>query len=178
MSKKSTRELHKRIRREAPTGTGSNEVPELKPKRLQGRFSWSSESRFPGVKKAKEEPPLLYLASTGSENIIVSELYLVNNSEEMLSHVSSDIGGFVSTDDDVLTVSGSLIEYQEVAPQEAVLLDYYHQMYDSDYTLALYINVESPTLEKKTFCLTAKGGFGGELLLKADGSSAYLRGAT
>jgi hypothetical protein len=57
---------------------------------------------------------------------------------------------------------------------EAVLVDTYDKFLDSDFVLQLDISVESPTLGKRMFHVTEKGGFRKTVLLDANGSLKFV----
>lgn len=86
----------------------------------------------------------------------------MNNSEETLPLVTTDLGGFMTLDMDdpngVMTVSEKSRTYRDVEPQEAVLIMSYDKMYDSDYVFQIGVSVVSPSLGKKSFSKSFKGG--------------------
>jgi hypothetical protein len=129
-------------------------------------------SRFPGIKKAISGTPKLFISTTYKG--WNSAVYLVNNTPYPLISASVSVGGFCSADDDVLTVSGQTRTYKEVKPKEAVLLDEYHLMYDSDYVLQVDIEVEFKGNNIEHFRIVRKGGFEEIALLNEDDSSKYF----
>jgi|JYMV01.1.fsa_nt_gi hypothetical protein len=115
--------------------------------------------RSPEIRK-----PLLWIAIE-SQNNFVKDVYLVNETGENLETVIASTGGFQTLDDDVLGVSGSDIEYKNIANCDAVKIDEYDVIADSDYVLQIYIKVKlkGKWIDLKTSA--RKGGFEEEVLL-------------
>jgi hypothetical protein len=129
-------------------------------KRLSNKFEWlppeKRPSRFPGAKpprKPETRKPLFFLARDGDD------VYFVNDSTETLNTVVSDAGGLLNIDDEEdIGVSGPKYSYENVLPGEAVKVENYHPMFDSDFLLQLEVKVWSPAFGGKTFRAIGKGG--------------------
>jgi hypothetical protein len=128
--------------------------------RVLNKFEWlppeKRPSRIPGPKpprKPETRTPLFFLARDGDD------VYFVNNSTETLKSVVSDAGGLLNVDDEMdLNVGGPQYSYNNVMPGEAVKVENYHPMFDSDYILQLEVKVSSPAVGVKTFRVLGKGG--------------------
>jgi len=139
-----------------------------KDKRIKEFPSWKQpKSRFPGVSLQKEEKtPVFYLAvQENEEDHYVSDVYFINNTDETLEFVSSGTGGFQTCDEDIVSVQGKGLFYQKVIPGEAVLVESYHCVSDSDFVLELNIEVLSQVWGKLEFKELEKGGFGAKVLM-------------
>jgi hypothetical protein len=144
-------------------------------KTLSNRFEWvppdKRRSRFGGgpvpPRKPETRVPILWLTRDGNE------LYLVNLSKEALDSVVVDSGGYLTADDDVVTVgSEAQYHYKDVKPNDAVKVDEYDGYYDLDYVLQVYLTIKSPSLG----CIEIssppeKGGVGETVLLWDSGES-------
>lgn len=135
---------------------------------LENRFNWipldERLSRFGGQmppRKKEVRIPVLWLACDGNE------LYLVNASEETLDLVTVSSGGFLTADDDVLSVdSNKAYEYRNVKPNNAVKVEEYDGYYDLDYILQVSVRVQSKGLGCLDILSPAeKGGVGETVLL-------------
>ena len=173
MTRKARKEQQREIAKQYSASVEDLEKNAKDPaERLQGAFPWSEEPRFPGLDKQEEASPKLFLGvKRAPGSAFLFGIYLVNNSGETLSRVTSSCGGFTSSDDDILTVSGKERSFIQVLAGEAVLVDTYDEFLDSDFVLQLDISVESPTLGRRMFRLTEKGGFRETVLLDANGGS-------
>jgi hypothetical protein len=137
-------------------------------KRIKEFPPWEQpKSRFPGVLPTKEERvPAFYLAvQDNKEDHYLSDVYFVNNTDETLDFVSSGFGGFQTCDEDVVSVQGRDCIYEKVIPGEAVLVESYHLVYDSDYLLELSIEALSRDLGTLKFNEVEKGGFYSKVLM-------------
>lgn len=112
---------------------------------LKNEFTWvpmdQRSGRFGASPPRKPElrRPLLWLA------LDAGDLYLVNASGETLDSVISDMGGFTTSDDDVVTVaSDKNYEYKNVENGSAVKVDEYDDYYDLDYLIQVVLRVQSP----------------------------------
>lgn len=150
-------------------------------KTIKNEFTWiplhERKSKFGGGPKPYRKPekrrPVLWLAVNINKTDRGREIYLVNNSEESLDFVIADSGGFVTDDDDVLTVSNTeKYKYEDVKPNEAVKVEVYDDMYDLDSVLQIYLRVQSAQLG----CVEIKGppekGGVGEAVLLWDSGEA------
>ena len=84
------------------------------------------------------------------------QIYFVNDSNEILNKVSANIRGFVG-EGSVTNISDRI--YIDVKPGESVMLDEYDMLLDSDFTLGLFIDVESNKYGKMS--INSKMGKGG-----------------
>jgi hypothetical protein len=128
--------------------------------RVLNKFEWlppeKRPSRIPGPKpprKPETRKPLFFLERDGDD------VYFVNDSTETLNSVASDSGGFLNIDDEEdLIVGGPTYSYKNVMPGEAVKVENYHPMFDSDFILQLEVEVSCPALGVKIFRVIKKGG--------------------
>ena len=143
---------------------------------LEGAFTWVPMDKRTdrlGLPVAPRKPdlrrPILWIARKDSE------VYLVNASDETLDVVTADSGGVLTVDDDVLPLANkSLYHYVGVVPGAAVKVEEYHENYDSDYILGLYLRVQSKGLG----CIEIapglkKGGIGETVLLWDSGEVGH-----
>jgi hypothetical protein len=112
-------------------------------------------------RKPELRRPLLWLAREGDE------LFLVNETDEILDSVIVQMGGFQTVDDEAFTVSsGEVYTYKKINPHDAVKIDEYDGFYDLDFMIQVQIQVKSRGLG----CLeitsqTNKGGVKETVLL-------------
>jgi len=101
------------------------------------------------------------------------ELFFVNSSDETLNLVSAEMGGFETCDDEVVSVSNADgYIYQEIKPNEAVKIEAFDSLLDSDYVFQMYIQVNSTVRGKMRFCLPMeKGGVSNRVLLWDNGDA-------
>ena len=97
----------------------------------------------------------------------------MNNTDEIIDSVTAGSGGFQTQDDEVISVGGIQYSYELVQPDEAVQVESYDQMYDSDYVLQLNIAVKSNRWGTKHFSASAKGGYKREVVLWNNGDSGH-----
>ena len=117
----------------------------IEPKVLKNAFSWTPKhlrhSGFgPPLPPRKPDPrkPLLWLSRQGAD------LYLINDTDETLASVSASSGGFATADDAAIPVGGDQgYFYEHVQPGDAVKVDEYDIIFDSDFLLAVYIEIHS-----------------------------------
>ena len=121
----------------------------------------------PSTYKKETRTPTFLLFTKGSEQKgTMQELYFLNCSDETLDWVSSCAGGFQTCDDDVATADSNGYQYENVEPGEAVLIDYYDMIYDSDYLLQPQVMLSSPKLGQVKFLASPeKGGYKDAVLL-------------
>jgi hypothetical protein len=126
---------------------------EAYPHRLQNAFTWLPNHErppiFPWLPKPyypnKELRKPLFWLSGGSS------CWFVNNSSETLTYVGALSGGFASVDDEApITVSSSQFRYyyEQVLPNEAVLVEELDIIFDSDFMMQITIEIDSPTFGK------------------------------
>lgn len=72
-------------------------------------------------------------------------IFFVNNTEEVLERVTAGTGGCQTIDDEITSFGGSSPQYsyEIVMPDEAIQVESYHIIFDSDYLLQLNIEVQS-----------------------------------
>jgi hypothetical protein len=125
--------------------------------RLLDKFTWRRRYR------AAPRVPLYYLEQDGGD------VYFVNNSGETLDSVSSGSCGMQTVDDDVVSVGGPACSYENVKPGEAVKVESYHAVLDSDFLMQLDVGVSSPSKGRVAYRCWAKGGVTSVVLLWDDG---------
>ncbi len=119
---------------------------------------------FPHSRTDQSIAPVFSLARRGEL------LFFVNHSDKVLDYVSSEASGALATGDgDVTFADGGRYRYPDVRPREAVLLDEYDMVLDSDFYIALEVHVSSAALGLWSFSTTNKGGTGSIVLLWEDG---------
>lgn len=133
------------------------------PKRIKNKLTWV-EPTFPPRPKRKA---LFSLIAYGDE------LYFVNDSDEVLKRVSTESSGFFNVDNE-MTVGlekNPDYSYADILPSEAVKVEEYDKVLDSDFVLGLDIFIESEKFGKihirpKSY----KGGVQSQPLMWDDGS--------
>jgi hypothetical protein len=105
--------------------------------------------------------PLFWLIVDGEE------LFFVNSTDAMLKRVSATLGGFETCDDDVVTVNnGDGYTYKDVRPNEAVKIEKFLTIEDSDWMFQITIHIVSNVLgEMKITPPMEKGKVSGQVLL-------------
>jgi hypothetical protein len=95
------------------------------------------------------------------------DVYFVNHCTETLNNVASDSGGLLYIDEEEgdIIVGGPKYSYKNVMPGEAVKVENYHPMFDSDFILQLEVEVSSPAIGVKKFRVIEKGGVKETVLL-------------
>ncbi len=136
-------------------------------KRHHGKFDWvPPHIRIPfPPRKPEKRKPLYWLARDGED------LYLVNDSDEILEEVTSSRGGPVTLDDEPVTPDGSNTDYSydDVKPREAVKVDEFDPTIDSDLWLETSVIIESTKRGLMSFLSpTEKGGCKGDVVLLWD----------
>jgi len=87
--------------------------------------------------------PILWLHVKRAENYECL-VYFVNDSSEIIKYVKPTSFGYFSTDDGTTTlINNNNRIYQNVLPKEAVLVDKFHLVYDSDSQIGLSIELDS-----------------------------------
>ncbi len=99
--------------------------------RLLDKFTWQRRYR------AAPTVPLYYLDQDGCD------VFFVNNSGETLDSVSADSCGMQTLDDEVMSVGGTACSYEGVKPGEAVKVERYDTVLDSDFVMQLDVAVSS-----------------------------------
>ncbi len=119
-----------------------------KNKVIKNEFVWAPldkrKSKFGGPmppRKPELRKPLLWLARKNEE------LYLVNNSGEVLDSVTITSGGFCTSDDEVITCStDKAYEYKNIQLDTAIKVDEFDDYYDLDFILQVTLKVKSSQL--------------------------------
>jgi len=153
-----------------------------KHKRVSNKFEWvppeKRGSRFPGPlppRKPETRIPLFYVTRDGDD------VFFVNNSTETLISVSTNSGGLQTLDDESMPVGGPAYSYKDVKPREAVKVENYDPIYDSDYLLQLEVEIVSITHGVKLFRAIEKGGVRQTVLLwdtGEEGKYVYMQERT
>ena len=144
------------------------------PDRIKDRFTWVPlDKRLDRL--GQPLPPRKPEIRTPKYWLIRDEddLYFVNNTEESIESVSSTIHGFETADDEIYTVLKKGNIYDSVEPQEAVKLEEFDPIADSDFVLQVDIRIQL----KKDVCMevlspSRKGGITGETVLQWDTEEA------
>jgi len=76
----------------------------------------------------------------------------------------------LTIDDDVAPVTGAEFVYHDVAPDEAVKVESYHEVYDSDFLLQLRITIKTASNGLIFWSKIYKNKFPCEVILWDDGS--------
>jgi len=142
-----------------------------KKKVVKDKFKWiPKDQRLDSLglplppRKPEIRKPLLWIAIEPLKSIF-QDIYLVNETGKTLETVIASTGGFESFDDDVIGVSGPDIEYKNIASGDAVKIDAYNAMADSDYVLQIYIKIKINEKWIEIETSASKGGFKEEVLL-------------
>ena len=96
------------------------------------------------------------------------ELYFVNDSHEILDMVSGSYGGFQTCADDVNSMSsepGNYPIYRNVMPREAVKIDEFDPIFDSDFLIQEQVSVTTSNGERTTYISPVSKGSIGETVL-------------
>lgn len=96
---------------------------------------------------------IFYLTCWGGPNPTEEYVWFVNNSDETLDYVRPSSGGFATSDDDVIpmTQNPDSVEYLDVKPHEAVLIDVYDEIFDGDFVISWGVEVKSRGLGERHF---------------------------
>lgn len=103
--------------------------------------------------------PALYIDSRNNpDDPFLREVYLVNATSELIEHVRMD-RGFISGSKDIDGEAAGLLsqDYALVLPGDAVLLDTYHEIYDSDGLNQLRFSVTFRGQEPEAFNIISNG---------------------
>jgi hypothetical protein len=115
-------------------------------------------------RKPETGRPLLWVA-IDPQGDFVEDIYLVNETGETLENVIVSTGGCQTFGEDLLTLAGSDNEYKNIEDGDALKIDSYDEMADSDYILQINIKIQIDGKQIKLRSLVAKGGFKEEVLL-------------
>lgn len=148
----------------------------IEPKRIFNKLTWQE----PSYVKDPNRKALFSLMYYEDDNLIdnssgvpsKSNLYFVNESDEILKKVSTSSGGFFTIDDEhPVSVGGKDLTYENVLPNEAVFIESYDNFYDLDYLLGLTLYIQSDKLEKlRIRAIPDKGGVKPQALIFEDGT--------
>ncbi len=133
------------------------------PKRIKDKLTWI-EPTYPPRPKRKALFSLMEHEG---------DLYFVNDSDEILAHVATESSGFFSVDDEATVglENSTSYSYMDVHPSEAVKVEYYDMIQDSDFILGLDIFIESKKFGKlRIRAKSHKGGVQAQSLMWDDGS--------
>ncbi len=148
----------------------------IEPKRISNKLTWQEPSYVKDPNRKARFSLMYYednnLIDNSSEVPSKSYLYFVNESDEILKKVSTSSGGFFTIDSETpVSVGGDDVTYDNVLPNEAVLVEQYDNFYDLDYVLGLTLYIQSDALGKLRIRAVAdKGGVKPQALLFEDGS--------
>ena len=141
-------------------------------KRVTDKFCWipheKRTSRIPGPlppRKPETRKPLYFLKFNAPE------LYFVNSSNETITSVLTKGGGIEKSyldDEEYMEVGGPDFQYDSVKPQEAIKIEQYDPIGDSDSILFIDITVFLPTSVEKVFRVGKKGGIKNDMVLLWD----------
>ncbi len=117
-------------------------------------------------RKPETQKPLLWIAIEPQDGLI-EDVYLVNETGETLEAINASTVGFESLDDDYYGISGLDIEYKNIANNDAVKIEEYHQISDSDSVLIISIKVKlkGKLIKLETSSAKRASGFKEEVLL-------------
>lgn len=89
-------------------------------------------------RKPELRTPIYWLSSRGNE------LYFVNASHLVIEKLSSTATGWFTVDDEAMTTVESVqYEYFNVLPNEAVLIESFDEMLDSDFNFQLSLHLDT-----------------------------------
>ena len=112
--------------------------------------------RYPEYLRSEDE--LFYLEGN-------YDVWFVNNTNEVLTKVTTNSGGCITADDDVVTLAPNSLIYEDVKPKEAVQIDEL-DMYIADFIIEFSVDVAAPSFGRLSLRSGAeKGGNTGATLL-------------
>ena len=140
-------------------------------KRKPSTFEWVPyHERMRNAKTIEKRKPFCWLAREGDD------LYFINETDEVLTTVTTSSGGYCTADDDVVSMSeNNGYTYKSVQPKEAVKIDELDDFFDGDFILQSYVSVESEKLGSLELRSSPeKGGSrGNEVLLWDTGETPW-----
>jgi len=148
----------------------------MEQKRLMNKLSWEEPSYAKDPNRKARFSLMYYEDDIPSDNSsgvqLTSYLYFVNESDEILTKVLTSSGGFITIDDECsVPVEGDDVTYDNVLPNEAVLVESYDNFYDLDYLLGSTLYIQSDKLGKlRIRAIADKGGPKSQVLIYEDGS--------
>lgn len=143
---------------------------------IEHEFKWvpphERKNRLPGTDKPhrvgppEKRIPLLWVTRLEPVDM-KSEVYLLNDSGEILKEVVASSGGFASADDEIIPISSkNKLIYNDVQLGEAVKIDEYDLAFDSDFILSISVQIKSKSLGHIELISSGrKGGINDNVLL-------------
>lgn len=103
------------------------------------------------LKDSADLEQIFYLTCCDGPSATEKAVWFVNNSNEILDYVRPSSGGFTASDDEVIsmTQSPNSVEYRDVKPCEAVLIDNYDVIFDGDFVISWGVEMKSASLGKR-----------------------------
>ena len=94
----------------------------------------------------------------------------MNDSTDILSVVKAGSNGLFTSEDAVVNLEdNNETRYDNVQPGEAVLVDRFHDIYDSDFLLFLTLSIESPAFGRLEITTSLEKGRIAEQVLMSEG---------
>ena len=124
---------------------------------------------FKWTKATSNGSPWLWLkVESGSQ--FENDVFLVNDSTEVLSVVRAGSNGLFTSEDAVVNLEDNNdTRYTNVQPAEAVLVDRFHDIYDLDFLLFLTLSIDSPAFGKLELTTSLEKGRIAEQVLMSEG---------
>ena len=94
-------------------------------------------------RKGGDRKATFWLAAGENETNLITNIYFINSSDEVLNQVIYSTSGMMTIDDEVSSSASKELSYRDVLPGEAVKIDEYDAFYDSDFLVAYYTTVVS-----------------------------------
>ena len=132
-------------------------------KRLQDEFTWLPPQQrigrfgFPLARgPIEDKKPVFWLELSGRKK---GDLYFINDSQDVLDYIKVEPAGYMTADDDVLTLDAKETIYHAVQPHEAVKIGEFDGYYDLDMVFQIYLEVKSKTYGKIRFRTPPEKGY-------------------
>lgn len=124
---------------------------------------------FKWTKATSNGSPWLWL-KVESASQFEKDVFLVNDSTDVLLVVKAGSSGLFTSDDAVVNLEdNNETLYDNVQPGEAVLVDRFHDIYDSDFLLFLTLFIESPVFDRLEITTSLEKGHIAEQVLVSEG---------
>ena len=94
-------------------------------------------------RKGGDRKATFWMVAGENETNLITNIYFVNSSDEILKEVIYSSSGMQTIDDEVSSSTSKELSYKDVLPGEAVKIDEYDAFYDSDLLVAYYATVVS-----------------------------------
>ncbi|MBE9527376.1 MAG: hypothetical protein IME94_10460 [Proteobacteria bacterium] len=108
-------------------------------------------------RKGGDRKATFWLAAGENESNLITNIYFINSSDEILNQVIYSTSGMQTIDDEVSSSASKELSYRDVLPGEAVKIDEYDAFYDSDILVAYYVTVVSDKVGRVDYStLTSK----------------------